>query len=157
LPIALSDLSATGDVGEYHPVLSLLQEWIDPGDPLHFASSVAIKPLAGHPAKHVFQTYGKGDSYAPPVTLATYARAGGLTLVNPVVQDTSDAPFYINFATADAPLSGNATGNVTAGMRQYNPPSGIDGHFVVFELPEAKDDMVRFFSQAVSGVPSIGE
>ncbi|HEV8547576.1 MAG TPA: hypothetical protein VGQ57_01090, partial [Polyangiaceae bacterium] len=157
LPIALSDLSATGDAGEYHPVLSLLQEWIDPSDPLNFARAVAREPLEGHAGKHLFQTYGKGDSYAPAVTLATYARAGGLTLVNPVVQDTTGAPFYVELTTADAPLSGNAAGNVTAGVRQYTPPSGVDGHFVVFDTPEANADMVRFFSQAVSGVPSIGE
>jgi hypothetical protein len=81
LPLALSDLSIAGDVAEYHPVLTLLGQWMDPGDPLNFARYVAAEPLPGHSAKHLFQTYGTGDSYAPPVTLAIYARAGDLPLV----------------------------------------------------------------------------
>jgi hypothetical protein len=158
LPIALSDLSATGDLGEFHPVLTLLQQWIDPGDPLNFARYVATEPLENHPAKHLFQTYGTGDSYAPPVTLAMYARAGDLTQVGPVVQDTAAAPIGVKLTTAEAPLSGNAaSGTITQGMRQYKPASGHDGHFVVFEVPEASDDMARFFAQAVYGVPSIGK
>jgi len=156
LPIALSDLSASGDVGEYHPVLSLLQQWIDPGDPLNFARYVATEPLEGHSAKHLFQTYGTGDSYAPPVTLAIYARAGELPLVKPVLEDVGKSPLSTPLDTVDSPLSGNvANGTITQGMREYKKVS--DGHFVVFEEPTAKADMVRFFSQAVSGVPAIGD
>lgn len=158
LPIALSDLAVTGDIGEYHPVLTLLQQWIDPSDPLNFARYVATEPLAGHSAKHLFQTYGTGDSYAPPVTLAIYARAGGLSLVKPVVEDTGDKPIDTPLDIVDAPLVGNlANGTITQGMREYEKVSGSDGHFVVFEEPAAQADMVRFFSQAVSGVPAIGK
>lgn len=157
LPLALADLSVTGDIGEFHPVLTLLQQWIDPGDPLNFARYVAAEPLAGHTAKHLFQTYGTGDSYAPPVTLAIYARAGDLPLVTPVIDDPADAPISIQLETEDAPLSGNLdNGAITQGVRQYAPKAGSDGHFVVYENPTANADMVRFLSDAVSGVPSIG-
>jgi pimeloyl-ACP methyl ester carboxylesterase len=156
LPIALSDLSVTGDIGEYHPVLTLLQQWIDPADPLNFARYVATEPLEGHTAKHLFQTYGTGDSYAPPVTLAIYARAGALALVKPVLEDTGKSPLSTPLDLVDAPLSGNlANGTLTQGMREYKKVT--DGHFVVFEEPTANADMVRFFSQAVSGVPAIGD
>jgi len=158
LPIALSDLAVTGDIGEYHPVLTLLQQWIDPSDPLNFARYVATEPLAGHGAKHLFQTYGTGDSYAPPVTLAIYARAGELSLVKPVIDDTGDKPLDTPLDIVAAPLAGNlANGTITQGMREYAKVSGSDGHFVVFEDPTAQADMVRFFSQAVSGVPAIGK
>jgi len=158
LPIAISDLSVTGDIGEYHPVLTLLQQWIDPGDPLNFARYVATEPLKNHSAKHLFQTYGTGDSYAPPVTLAIYARAAEMSLVKPVVESLDDAPLYTPLEVVNAPLSGNvANGTITQGMRQYEKKTGSDGHFVVFETPVANADMVRFFSQAVSGVPAIGE
>lgn len=158
LPIALADLSVTGDTGEYHPVLTLLQQWIDPGDPLNFARYVATEPLSGHSAKHLFQTYGTGDSYAPNVTLAIYARAAEMSLVKPVVESTDDAPLYTPLEAVNAPLSGNvANGTITQGMREYEKKSGSDGHFVVFETATANADMVRFFSQAVTGVPSIGD
>ena len=152
LPIAIADLSATGDVAEFHPVLSLLQQWIDPADPLNYARYTVKEPLSGHVAKHVFQTYGLGDSYAPPVTLGIYATAGGFTQVKPVLDDFSLKPLV------DAPLSANEQSSmITLGMRQYAATSGSDGHFVVFDNQEANDDMVRFLSESVGGIPSIGQ
>jgi hypothetical protein len=148
LPLALSDRA----VGEEHPVLSLLQQWIDPADPMNFARSVVRAPIPGHPAKHVFQTYGMDDSYSPPVTLDVFSIAAQLTQVSPFIEK-------IGLLEAAPPLSGNEGGGmITAGVRQYEPPAGEDGHFVVFDVPEANEDMVRFFSMAAEGeIPQIGE
>ncbi|HEY3497708.1 MAG TPA: hypothetical protein VGK73_23585 [Polyangiaceae bacterium] len=159
MPIALSDLRGLmGDIAEFHPVVSLLQQWIDPADPLNFASGVAVAPPEGHTGKHVFQTYGTNDHYSPPVTMAIYAAAGGLTLVEPIEDDFEDA-FAIGIASQAAPLSGNTgAGMLTAGVRQYEEGDDSDGHFVVYDVPEANADVVRFLSQAVSGtIPQIGE
>jgi hypothetical protein len=152
LPIALSDPTAAGAFGEVHPVLSLLQQWIDPADPMNFARSVVRAPIAGHPPKHLFQTYGEDDSYSPPATLDVYAIAGQLTQVEPVVSK-------IGLLEAAPPLVANdGMGLITSGVRQYVPPDGEDGHFVVFDVPQANEDMVRFFSMAAEGeVPQIGE
>jgi predicted esterase len=148
-PFAIADTDAAGDGS--HPVLTLLQQWIDPAEPQNFAIVTAKEPLMNHTAKHVFQTYGTGDSYSPPVTLGIYAKAGRFTQVNPELED-------IGLAAEDAPLAGNEqSGMITLGMRQYEPPSGRDGHFVVFDVPTANEDMVRFLTEAVSGVPNIGE
>jgi hypothetical protein len=152
LPLALSDPTVAGGLGEVHPVLSLLQQWIDPADPMNFARSVVRAPIAGHPPKHVFQTYGTDDTYSPPVTLDVYSIAAQLTQVRPLISE-------IGLLEADAPLSGNeGMGMITAGVRQYDPPTGSDGHFVVFDVPQANEDMVRFFSMAAAGdIPQIGE
>jgi hypothetical protein len=152
LPLALSDTTVAGSLGLYNPVLSLLQQWIDPADPLNFARSTVREPLMGHPAKHVFMTYGLGDNYSPPVTLDTYAIAGQLTHIDPELTE-------IGTLRAAAPIAGNEGGGmITAAVRQYDPASGDDGHFVVFDVAQANDDMVRFFSMAASGdIPQIGE
>jgi hypothetical protein len=151
LPIVLGDPGAAGGSGEVHPVLSLLQQWIDPADPLNFARNVARAPIAGHPAKHLFQTYGMGDSYSPPATLDAYSIAGQLTQVEPILGK-------IRLLEAEPPLAGNEAGAITSGVRQYDPPAGEDGHFVVFDVAQANEDMVRFFSMAAEGeVPEIGE
>jgi hypothetical protein len=152
LPIALSDATVAGALGELHPVLSLLQQWIDPADPMNFARSVVRAPIAGHPAKHVFQTYGLDDNYSPPVTLDVYSIAAQLTQVEPILTE-------IGLLEAMPPLSANdGAGMITAGVRQYDPPSSSDGHFVVFDVPQASEDMVRFFSMAANGdIPQIGE
>lgn len=151
LPLILSDLQGVTALGSLHPALSLLQSWIDPADPLNYARITAAAPLPGHTAKHLFQTYGLEDSYATPVTLATYAIAAELTLVEPERDE-------ISIAKGDAPLSANlGSGSITAGVRQYAPEGERDGHFVVFDDEIANEDMVRFFSQATTGVPQIGE
>jgi hypothetical protein len=135
---------------EYHPVLSLLQQWIDPADPLNFARFVAAEPLRGHGARHTFQTYGLDDTFSPPSTLSVYVLAGGFTQVTPELEP-------LGLGVVDPPLAGNHAG-ATLGFRQYQPPAGQDGHFVAFSVPEANADVVRFLSMAVSGdAPAIGE
>jgi hypothetical protein len=149
----MSDESLGEGVTQYHPVLSLLQQWIDPADPLNFAAVIG-KPLTGHKAKHVFQTFGIDDSYSPPVTLATFAVAAGLTQV------TADGSAPELFAipgrdmTVDAGYAAKA-GGVTLGVRQYGAPKGSDGHFVVFDREAANRDMVLFFSSATGATPPV--
>ncbi len=162
LPFALQDPSVgTGDQSaEMHPVLSLLQQWIDPADPLHFASVITRQPEVGHTAKNVFQTYGLGDTYAPPMTLREYAIAGSLDLV--AADPTAKPPDAIDGATdVAAGMSGNVTvANVkyTLGVREYGPPKGDDGHFVAFDVPSANADVVRFLSAGVGATaPPIGK
>lgn len=152
LPLLLSDapLDDRNYPAEFHPVLSLVQHWIDPADPINFARSVALVPAPGHSARNAFQTYGLDDTYSPPVTQAAYAIAGGFAQVEPEL-----APLGLDIAFA--PLSANING-ATLGFRQYRPALGEDGHFVAFSVPEASSDVLRFVSTAVSGEsPIIGE
>lgn len=162
LPFALSDPSATGDAVRFHPVLGLVQQWIDPADPLNFARVIAREPIEPHEPHSVFQTYGLGDTYSPPTTLQTFSIAAGLRLVETSGFDLDeiggqgDDPDAL-LAPAAAPLFGNLNG-VTAGVREYEPGSGQNGHFVVFQVAQASEDAARFLAMAVSGlVPEIGE
>ncbi|HEY2406304.1 MAG TPA: hypothetical protein VGI10_09885 [Polyangiaceae bacterium] len=162
LPLALQDQSLVPSMytaPEFNPVLALLQEWIDPADPLHFAHVITAVPEMGHTAKHVFQPFGIGDTYAPPKTLANYALAGGLTEV------ADDASVGTNFYTIYdrsvtkphvSPMSGNITvagKPYTLGVRQYAPPANDDGHFVAFDVASANADVVRFLSQGIGATP----
>ncbi len=151
LPLALSDPSVS-ETKEMHPVLSLLQEWIDPADPLNFARTITRTPIDAHPAKHLFQTFGMDDTYSPPQTLKVFARAGSLPHINPALSD-------LGLTEVDAPVSANVMvdgSGYTLGVRQYQP-SGSDGHFVVFDVAEANADMVHFFETAAAGTPEIGQ
>jgi hypothetical protein len=157
LPFVLQDPMMTdpnigAGITQYHPVLSLLQQWIDPADPLNFAALVR-SPLPNHAAKHVFQTLGLGDNYSPPITMATFAKAGGF------VEVTADAsamqPFAeIRLSGAAAPYSA-AADEVTVGLRQYGAAKGSDGHFVVFDNAAAHADMLRFFTTATGATPPV--
>ncbi len=151
MPLALSD-PTIAETNTMHPVLSLLQQWIDPGDPLNFARPITREPIAPHQPKHLFQTFGMDDTFSPPDTLWIFARAGVLPQVNPALSD-------LELPLVDAPVSGNVTvasTDYTLGVRQYQP-SGSDGHFVVFDVSEANGDMVHFFETAAVGTPEIGQ
>ncbi len=145
--------------GISHPGLTLLSHWIDPADPLNFARLLTAEPAEGQAPKHVFMPYGLGDTYSPPATLAAFALAAGLDEAEP---DASvETPDDLDLTVLDVPASGNVTfgeASYTALLRQYQPPAGRDGHFVVFDVPGANDDMARFLGLAASGeLPVIGD
>ncbi|MCA9629901.1 MAG: hypothetical protein KC766_19655 [Myxococcales bacterium] len=161
VPLVLGDFSANLELvgGTNHPALTLLQQWIDPADPLNFAG-LWRAPETDMVQKSVFQTYGLGDNFSTPVTLATYIQAGRLDLAK--ADSSANPPDPISGVD---PQSGAVSGNLgsdtetlTLGARQYGPPGDSDGHFVVFDVPAANADMVRFLVAAAQGMtPSVGQ
>jgi hypothetical protein len=145
--------------GDSHPVLTILQQWIDPADPLNFAKAIGREPDVGINPKSVFQTYGRGDTYSPPVTLRTYAIAANLALAAHDASVTTADPIA-DFVEQPVPLSGTfakAGHTVTLAVREYENTKG-DGHFVVFDVPSATQDAARFLSMAASGkIPQVGQ
>jgi len=155
MPLLLSDTDLLTENAAYHPVLSLLQGWIDPADPINFAGVLVREPVVDGERRHIFQTYGLGDTYSPGATMAAFALAASVVLVE---NDQVSSPESIgNKEPTPPPVSGNLAG-FTLGLRQYAPPEGRDGHFVVFDVARANADMVRFLGMASAGlVPEIGE
>jgi hypothetical protein len=163
VPFVLQDLDDNQALagGEDHPVLTLIGQWIDPADPMNFARSISWQPEAGHMAKHLFQTFGLDDTYAPPKTLEIFGVAAqvGVAQHHASVTDSADFPLGNSME-----LAGGVTGNrvlegqqITVGLRKYAPPSGKDGHFVVFDVPDANTDMTQFLAAAAAGeVPTAG-
>ena len=135
LAFALSDvtyadpatLKVRGDV--FHPVLSLLQTYLDPSDPLNHAAAMTPAATGGH---HVFQVYGQNDSYSPGITPHTYASpelgvaAHDPKLAAPEFTCPPDCLPAFGVETAGA-LTKNVGGRLTAAVRQYAQPMGADG------------------------------
>jgi len=162
LAFMLGDVVPTGELpgGDMHPVLALLQHWMDPADPLNYARVIGRAPLDGMLPTHVLQTYGIGDTYSPPVTLRTFVFAANLGLAE---ADASVAtPDEMGGMTEQpVPVAGNATVNnapVTLLVRQYQPPTDQDGHFVSTSVAGARDDIARFLGMAALGeTPQVGQ
>jgi hypothetical protein len=173
LAFALSDMidPATGKLrgDQFHPVLSLLQMYLDPSDPLNHAADMAPPTSGGH---HVFQVYGQNDSYAPPITEVTYAIAAGLAAAkdDPKVTKPDFAPcagcvtiFPAQIANSGGVVTKNVGGRLTAAVRQYAQPmdadGGVtfDGHFVAYHNPLAQHDVYRFLDDVAKGmIPTVG-
>jgi hypothetical protein len=164
LPIVLWDPATDGslEMGEWHPALSLIQQWSDAADPYNFAEIAALRPEPDQTPHHIFQTYGIDDSYSPPLTLFAYALAAGLENaplpvgVDPDADNRNDL-----LPPEEEALSGNRTiqGEAyTLALRQYEPASNSDGHFVVFDVAEANQDVAEFlFALGERETPSVGQ
>ncbi len=145
--------------GASHPGLTLIGQWIDPADPLNFARLLTEDPPEGQAPKHVLQPYGLGDTFSPPATLAIFAVAAGLDEAEP--EASVETPDDLGLTLLTVPASGNVVvgeESITALLRQYQPPAGRDGHFVVFDVASANADMARFLGLAASGeAPVVGD
>lgn len=161
LPFALMDADTKGQLfgADFHPVLSVLQSYIDPADPLNHGAAIADKPPMGIAPHHVFQVYGLADTFSPPITEEMYATAAGLAYVDSPAAGGDKATFGAEKPTP-APVKENKTvgdKKVTAAVRKYAPPAGKDGHFVAFDDATAKADVVRFLSALAAGTaPQVG-
>jgi len=147
----------------HHPVLSLLQTWIDSSDPLAYAPLMSARPPIEGTVRHSFQPFGQADTYSTAKTMLTYVVTANMGRVEDdasvVVPDPNDDVEMgaLKVGTSNA---GNlfVDGNpVTALTRRYGS-DGYDGHFVAFRNDSAKADVLRFLSQSVTGsdAPQVG-
>ncbi len=144
-----------------HPAITLLQLMVDPSDPVNYGRYIVHEPRQGMHAKHVFQTQGFVDTYAPPEGIAALARSIGLPLVEPVLH--RDPLFSLTgLGTTLLPARGNIAlasgGSVTGAWMQFDAPAGRDGHFVVFSVPGARLRAAAFLGSVqrdMTGIPTV--
>jgi len=141
LPFVLNETSGVNDT---HPVLSVLQNSIDPADPLNSGRFLD---------KHVFVPYGQKDTYTPSRVQATYILAAGLGIVQPPAGVT-DEPIGTLVDVAPG-TSGNLSGRT--GLTREYVPSGYDGHFVSQKDNTASENVMHFLEVAAGGTtPPVG-
>ncbi|APR81642.1 Putative extracellular enzyme of alpha/beta hydrolase superfamily protein [Minicystis rosea] len=140
------------ELDEFHPVMSLAQTIVDAVDPLHYARMQSTEPRSGFAAKSVYMTEGinpdgTGDSYAPPHGIEAHAVAMGLPLQLPDQRAIAELAFGgVQPLTIPAGgLAGNlASGKASGVLAQWAVPPGTDGHFVIFDVPQAQQQAMRF-------------
>lgn len=136
----------------FHPIISLAQNMIDVSDPIHYARHLTAEPRPGASARSIYMTEGinpdgTGDSYAPPHGIEAHALAIGLPLQLPeqraIVEGQWGGPAPLTIPTAG--VSGNlAAGKASGILGQWAVPSDSDGHFVVFDVPQAQEQAAQF-------------
>jgi hypothetical protein len=140
------------ELNVFHPVMNMAQTIIDATDPIHYVGYLAEHPRASFAPKSIYQTEGiapdgTGDSYAPPHGIELGAVATGLPRMTPGVRPIVEAG-YGGIADVTIPASG-LQGNIGGGMAsgvlaQWVPPATSDGHFVVFDVPQARAQAAQF-------------
>lgn len=153
--IALSgSLTNTRSVNELNPVLSILQWYTDPVDPVNFAPLLYRRIPAGRNPLHVLQTLGQTDSFTPEPCMKAFAEAAGLPAGTPAGYSLAD------FADTKAfPASANKQSSlsvpVTALMIPYLA-DGFDGHFVAQRNASAQRQCQEFIGTSITaGVPTV--
>ncbi|MEZ4220079.1 MAG: hypothetical protein R3B13_04050 [Polyangiaceae bacterium] len=150
--LALS-VDEEAELDEFHPAMSLAQTIIDPTDPIHYVRYIAREPRAGFAPKSVLMTEGvnadgSGDSYATPRGIEVQAIALGLPPQEPVIHPPLEAQFDPSLAAVAIPKAG-LTGNLADGkasgvLAQWEAAKASDGHFVIYDIPEAMDQCAEF-------------
>ena len=146
----------------FHPALSLAQSMVDTIDPINYARMIALEPRPGFMPKSVYMSEGIGadgigDSYTPPHGTEAQAIAMGLPLQLPAQVEIDELAFGgpepiaipVEGLTGNLPcgLASEACGLASGVLAQWAPPAGTDGHFVVFNVPEAEQQISEFLAE----------
>jgi hypothetical protein len=151
-----------------HPVMTLLQSFFDRVDPLNTNPLTLSKPPTGHVSKHVFMTWGVGDTYTPSSTMQPNAVTLHIPAIRPLVEMADlllvSRPVSLDVTAGDGKMR-------TGVLAQYMPAGGggdagagdggagigsYDGNLVAFRDPAAIADWSAFLrSYFATGTPTI--
>jgi hypothetical protein len=133
-------------IDPYHPFLNLIQDYFDDADPLTYARLMFNEPATGITPKSIFQSLGIVDHVTPIVNIEALAIAMG------VQPEGTELIAFANQALAKEPwgmppVTGNvANGQATGVLVEYMATHNEDGHFVIFDEPEATAQSNRFLA-----------
>jgi hypothetical protein len=136
-------------------VLTLLQSFFDRSDPLHTNPLMVTRPAAPRASKHVFMSWGVGDTYTPK----SAREAGAFSLHLPAIRPLVEAEELL---LVSRPVTLDVTGGDgkmrTALVSQYLPTGATtyDGSFVALREPTAIADWSAFLkSYFATGTPAV--
>lgn len=123
----------------FHPVLNLLQAYMERADSAAYARRLVADDAR---ATSVFVSEGLIDRYTPVETIEALAVSLEVDVVGEVLRDIPGLAEAGGRVVAP-PLTGNR-GDRTIALVQYEEVAGSDGHFVVFDVPAAERQSVEF-------------
>ncbi|HVJ93066.1 MAG TPA: hypothetical protein VM580_24870 [Labilithrix sp.] len=150
--LGLAGSEYASELDMFHPALALTQSLVDSADPIHYGAFITTAPRDGFASKSIFQTEGiasdgTGDTYAPPYGIEALAVAMSLPRILPGVREVALAKWagLAGISIPPAGIRGNlAGGRATGALAQFVPKDGSDGHFVVFNVPQARAQAAKF-------------
>ncbi|MCS6912046.1 MAG: alpha/beta fold hydrolase, partial [Myxococcota bacterium] len=142
--------------GPDHPFLHLLQAYFEPADPNNYGRLIVREPPPGMAPKSVFQSLGVTDLFTPLPNIKALALSLGVQPVLPALTDIEDLALA-GLSWASPPVAGNvAAGQATAVLRQYAQREPGDGHYVLFDRLQARQDWSRFLGTDIAhGLPHL--
>lgn len=131
---------------EYHPVLALLQMYMERSDSVSYARRLAT---------NVFISEGLIDRFTPVPSIEALATSMRVDPVSPMKRDVMGLTLA-GRGVVDAPVSGNWNGGATGVLLQYDEVADSDGHFVIFDREDARQQSTQFLATlAADGVATL--
>lgn len=143
---SLLSLPDDDPLDEFHPVLNLIQQFIEPADPIAYARSFRDDPAPGPPAS-ILMVEGLLDFASPARGQEAFSVASQLPVIEPQFSEPEAARWF-GPAPAPAPARRNVqvgAGNATYGLIQYPDET----HFPIFRNADANRRYVEFFRSAL--------
>ena len=143
---SLLDLPEGEVLDEQHPVINLIQTFIEPADPISYAKATR-GGVPGRARRDVLMVEGLLDFAAPARGQEAYATAAHLPVIAPVAR-VPEAAALVGPAPQEGPARENvsaAGGAVTWGLIQYPEET----HFPIYEHPDARRRYVEFVRAVV--------
>lgn len=131
---------------DFHPVLGLIQTFIEPADPIAYARSYLENPPNGA-VRDVLVVEGFLDFASPARGQEAFATAARFPVVSPIHR-VPEAVALVGPEPQDAPAKENvmsANGPVTAGMIQYPEET----HYPIFDNTDANRRFAEFVRSAL--------
>ena len=149
-------------VDQYHPLLNLVQTYLESTDPGNYARLFFREPPTGQAPKSIFHSLGVVDEFTPIPTIIAFSLAMGTQPAGMQILPIEDLPLTGIAWTLPPVMSNVAAGAATAVLCEYKVPvnsSGkqiYDGHFVVSENPDAIRQSNAFLgTHAISGIATL--
>lgn len=132
-------------VDEDNPSLALVQMWVDRSDSVNYAPLMVRQPPDGLAPRNIYQSEGFTDTYAPNIGIEAFATALGGDVAQLAAFEPVEGLALRGRTPVTPPVTGNLNG-ATAVLAQYPQAAGSDGHFVVFDIPAARNQAAKFLS-----------
>lgn len=140
---------ATEGFGMEHPIVTVLQGWIDVSDPGNYAPLAITRPRADFAPRSVLMIEGLRDVYVAPPSMEALATAFRIPVAAPVARDIP-ALRFLGLPPVEGVAEGNLAGGAVTGALLQFPESG---HFAFFDEPRGRERVAAFFASLAAGGP----
>ena len=130
-----------------NPSLALVQMFMERSDPVNYAPLMVRQTMV---PRSILVTEGYGDNYTPNLSTEAFANALGSDLLKSSQSRPIEGLTLRGRTTRIAPVAGYTSAaaaslpTLTSVLAQYRPPGANDGHFVVFDVPDARKQTAQF-------------
>ena len=150
---------AREEVDDFHPLVTLLQGYLDEADPLHVARGFFREPAAGRAPRSVYVSLGLQDRYAPTSSTKALALALGVAPVNPRSEPIEGLDLT-DLVWRDPPIGRNVASQAATGVvceyavpRSFAGAQAYDGALVTSRDADAARQAAAFLgTHSASGI-----